>query len=104
MISRRFLIGGAALAALSSPNILRAHTAEPFVLADEFQPREVRVREQHAPGQILVFPRSFFCTTSSIPSGRSATESVSARPGLPSGGPRSSSARPNGRPGVRRTT
>ncbi len=60
MISRRFLIGGAALAALSSPTILRAHTAEPFVLADEFQPREVRVREQHAPGQILVFPRSFF--------------------------------------------
>lgn len=60
MISRRFLIGGAAMAALTSPTILRAHTAEPFVLADEFQPREVRVREQHAPGQILVFPRSFF--------------------------------------------
>ena len=60
MISRRFLIGGAALAALSSPSLLRAHSAEPVVLADEFQPREVRVREQHAPGQILVFPRSFF--------------------------------------------
>ena len=60
MITRRTLIGGAALAALSSPTILRAHTEEPFVLADEFQPREVRVREQHAPGQILVFPRSFF--------------------------------------------
>ncbi len=60
MISRRTLIGGAALAALSSPTVLRAHTEEPFVLANEFQPREVRVRERHAPGQILVFPRSFF--------------------------------------------
>lgn len=60
MISRRFLIGGAALAALTSPSILRAHTKEPFVLADEFQPREVRVREQLTPGQILVMPRSYF--------------------------------------------
>ncbi|MCA0270468.1 MAG: L,D-transpeptidase [Proteobacteria bacterium] len=60
MISRRFLIGGAAIAAASSPTILRAHTEVPFVLPDEFQPREVRVREQHAPGQILVFPRNFF--------------------------------------------
>jgi lipoprotein-anchoring transpeptidase ErfK/SrfK len=60
MISRRILLGGAAIAVLSSPSILRAHIAVPFVLADEFQPREVRVREQHAPGQILVFPRSFF--------------------------------------------
>ena len=60
MISRRTLIGGAAIAALSSPAILRAHTSEPFVLADQYQPREVRVREQHTPGQILVFPRNFF--------------------------------------------
>lgn len=60
MITRRTLIGGATIAALSSPAILRAHTEEPFVLADEFQPREVRVREQYAPGQILVFPRSFY--------------------------------------------
>ncbi|PZR00216.1 MAG: hypothetical protein DI533_06380 [Cereibacter sphaeroides] len=60
MISRRILIGGAAIAALYSPTVLQAHTEEPFVLADEFQPREVRVREQYAPGQILVFPRSFF--------------------------------------------
>ena len=60
MIFRRTFIGGAAAAAMSAPSILRAHTQEPFVLADEFQPREVRVREQHAPGQILVFPRNFF--------------------------------------------
>ncbi len=60
MISRRIIIGGAAFAALSLPTILRAHTQEPFVLADEFQPREVRVREQYAPGQILVFPRNYF--------------------------------------------
>ena len=60
MISRGSLFGEAALAGLSSPTSLRAHTAEPFVVADELQPREVRVREQHAPGQILVFPRSFF--------------------------------------------
>lgn len=60
MISRRIFIGGAAIAALCSPTILPAHTDTPFVLADEFQPREVRVREQHAPGQILVFPRNFF--------------------------------------------
>ena len=60
MISRRALIGGAAIAALSSPTILRAHTAEPFELADEFQPREVRVREQHSPGRIIVVPRQFY--------------------------------------------
>lgn len=60
MITRRTLIGGVAVAALSSPGILRAHTKEPFVLAEEFQPREVRVREQYAPGQIVVFPRNFF--------------------------------------------
>ena len=60
MIFRRFFLTGAAAAALSMPTVLRAHTEETFVLADEFQPREVRVREQHAPGQILVFPRSFF--------------------------------------------
>lgn len=60
MISRRTLIGGAAFAALSAPTILRAHTKEPFVLPDAFQPREVRVRDQYAPGQILVFPRNFF--------------------------------------------
>lgn len=60
MISRRTLIGGAALAALSAPGMVRAHTKAPFVLADEFQPREVRVREQLAPGQIIVFPRNYF--------------------------------------------
>lgn len=60
MISRRFLIGGAALSVLAAPGILRAHTQEPFVLAEEFQPREVQVREQHAPGQILVIPRTYF--------------------------------------------
>ena len=60
MISRRSLIGGAAVAALTTPAILQAHTLEPFVLAEEFLPREVRVREQHFPGQILVFPRLFF--------------------------------------------
>lgn len=60
MITRRFAIGGATAAILTTPAILRAHTKEPFVLAEEFQPREVRVREQHAPGQILVMPRQFF--------------------------------------------
>ncbi|OJY28856.1 MAG: hypothetical protein BGP11_01945 [Rhodobacterales bacterium 65-51] len=60
MITRRFAIGGATAAFLTIPTILRAHTKEPFVLAEEFQPREVRVREQHAPGQILVMPRQFF--------------------------------------------
>jgi len=60
MISRRTLLGGAAFATLSAPTILKAHTQTPFVLAEEFQPREVRVREQYAPGQILVFPRNYF--------------------------------------------
>ncbi|WP_370693060.1 L,D-transpeptidase [Pseudotabrizicola sp.] len=60
MISRRSLLSGAATAAFVTPSILRAHTKEPFVLAEEFQPREVRVREQHAPGQILVFPRLYY--------------------------------------------
>ena len=50
MISRRSFLGGAAAAAFATPSILLAHTEEPFVLAEEFQPREVRVREQHAPG------------------------------------------------------
>ncbi len=60
MISRRVLIGGAALAALATPTILRADPAQPFVLPEEFQPREVLVREQLAPGQIVVHPRSYF--------------------------------------------
>lgn len=60
MISRRSLLGGAAAIAFATPSILLAHTEEPFVLAKEFQPREVRVREQHAPGQILVFPRLYY--------------------------------------------
>ena len=60
MISRRHVLGGATFAALSSPTILRAHSAQPFVLASEYQPREVRVREQYVPGQILVFPRNYF--------------------------------------------
>ncbi len=60
MITRRFAIGGATAAFLTTPAILRAHTKEPFVLAEEFQPCEVRVREHHAPGQILVMPRQFF--------------------------------------------
>jgi len=60
MIFRRSFLSGAAAAALSMPTVLRAHTEEPFVLADEFQPREVRVRDQYAPGQILVFPRNYF--------------------------------------------
>ncbi len=60
MISRRSLLGGAAAAAFATPSILLAHTGLPFVLAEEFQPREVRVREQHAPGQILVFPRLYY--------------------------------------------
>jgi lipoprotein-anchoring transpeptidase ErfK/SrfK len=60
MISRRLVIGGAACAVFSTPRSVRAHTQEPFVLAEEFLPREVRVREQHAPGQILVFPRNYF--------------------------------------------
>ena len=42
--------------------MLGAHTGVPFVLAEELQPREarVRVREQHAPGQILVIPRFYY--------------------------------------------
>lgn len=60
MITRRFAIGGATAAFLTAPAVLRAHTKEPFILAEEFQPREVRVREQHSPGQILVMPRQFF--------------------------------------------
>ena len=60
MISRRIFMGGAAVAAVSAPTILRAHTAEPFVLPAEFQPQEVRVRERFEPGQILVFPRNYF--------------------------------------------
>jgi lipoprotein-anchoring transpeptidase ErfK/SrfK len=60
MISRRFMMAGAAGTALTYPSVLRAHTEEPFVLAEEYQPREVRVREQLTPGQILVIPRSFY--------------------------------------------
>ncbi len=60
MISRRFLLGGAALSVLAAPGILRAHPAQPFVLAEEFQPREVRVRDRHAPGQILVFTKQYY--------------------------------------------
>ena len=60
MITRRSAIGCTAAMFLTSPGILRAHTPEPFVLADTFQPREVRVREQHLAGQIIVIPRRFF--------------------------------------------
>ncbi|MFZ5708390.1 MAG: L,D-transpeptidase [Pseudomonadota bacterium] len=60
MISRRLFIGGAAMAAFAAPTVLRAHEARPFVLAEEFQPREVRVRDQYSPGQILVFPRNYY--------------------------------------------
>lgn len=60
MNSRRIFISGLATATVFSPAILRAHTKDPFVLDDAFQPREVRVREQHAPGQILVFPRTYY--------------------------------------------
>ncbi len=59
MISRRFLIGGPHLQRCPRPPscgpIRRAIRAGRRIPA-----REVRVREQHAPGQILVFPRSFF--------------------------------------------
>lgn len=60
MIFHRTLIGGAAAAPLSPPSILRAHTQEPFVLANEFHPREVRVCGQYAPGQIMFFSAEFF--------------------------------------------
>ncbi|HQU68036.1 MAG TPA: L,D-transpeptidase [Albidovulum sp.] len=60
MISRRSLIGGASAAVFTAPAILRAHTKGPFILAEEFQPREVRVREQHVPGSIVVVPRQFY--------------------------------------------
>ena len=60
MISRRLLLGGAASVVLATPGILRAHTEQPFVLDEKFQPREVRVRDQYEPGQILVFPRNYF--------------------------------------------
>lgn len=60
MITRRSAIGCAAAAFLTTPGILRAHTEEPFVLAEQFQPREVRVREQYTPGQIVVIPRTYF--------------------------------------------
>ena len=59
MISRRFFIGGSALAIAAAPSILRAHTEGLFSLPVEFKPREVRVREQHEPGQILVIPQVF---------------------------------------------
>ncbi|TYB90049.1 L,D-transpeptidase [Oceaniovalibus sp. ACAM 378] len=60
MLTRRSAIGCTAAAFLTTPSLLRAHTVKPFLLADEFQPREVRVREQYAAGQILVNPRLFF--------------------------------------------
>lgn len=60
MFTRRLFIGGAAGAAVTTPSILRAHTGDGFVLPEALQPREVRVREQHAPGQIFVVPRQFF--------------------------------------------
>lgn len=60
MLSRRLLIGGATASMLGTPAVLSAHVATPFVLADEFQPLEVRVSSQIAPGQILAFPRSYY--------------------------------------------
>lgn len=60
MNTRHFLIGGVAIVALPSPPVLRAHSEEPFFLAEEFQPLEVRVRDQYIPGQTLFFPRHFF--------------------------------------------
>lgn len=103
MIFHRTLIGGAAAAPLSPPSILRAHTQEPFVLANEFHPREVRVCGQYAPGQIMFFPRNSFCTKSSTPNARSPTALASARQDWPSRDRRSSNARRDGRPSVRRT-
>lgn len=48
------------MSAFAAPGVLRADPQQPFVLAEEFQPREVAVREQYAPGQILVFPGLFY--------------------------------------------
>ena len=59
MPTRRTFLG-AAVSALAAPTLARAHLSEPFVLPDRFQPREVRVREDLVPGQIVVRPRRYF--------------------------------------------
>ncbi|MWD26996.1 L,D-transpeptidase family protein [Aquicoccus sp. SCR17] len=60
-MDRRALLTGAA-ALLAAPQIVSAQTASDggFQLAPELQPQMVRVRQQYAPGQIFVLPRSHF--------------------------------------------
>lgn len=60
MFTRRSVIGCTTAAFLTTPSILRAHTEDPFVLPEQFQPKEVRVREQYAAGMILVIPHQFY--------------------------------------------
>lgn len=60
MFTRRSAIGCTTAAFLTTPSILRAHTEDPFVLPEQFQPKEVRVREQYAAGMILVIPQQFY--------------------------------------------
>ncbi len=60
MFTRRSAIGCTTAAFLTTPSILRAHTEDPFVLPEQFQPKEVRVREQYAAGMILVIPHQFY--------------------------------------------
>ena len=60
MFTRRSAIGCTTAAFLTTPSILRAHTEDPFVLPEQFQPKEVRVRERYAAGMILVIPHQFY--------------------------------------------
>ncbi len=55
---REFLVAGAAF--LAAPSVVRAHATKTFVLDERLQPRIVSVREQLAPGHILVVPRQHY--------------------------------------------
>jgi hypothetical protein len=104
MFTRRSAIGCATAAILTTPSILRAHTEDTFVLPEQFQPKEVRVREQYTAGMILVSPHQFYLyhifeTERAIRYGVGV-----GRAGRNSREPRSSSVKRSGRPGVRQMT
>ena len=59
MDRRHFITAAASFAALV-PQLASAHTKQPFALDKRLKPQIVSVREQLAPGQILVVPRKYF--------------------------------------------
>lgn len=60
MLTRRHLLSATAAAAALPALPALAHPGEPFVLAEEYKPQYVRMREEFRPGQLIVAPRSYF--------------------------------------------